>query len=51
VDRFDALASGLSEAGFDEVAADARQMADALNDLGDALDALADALSLRPGPT
>jgi len=43
VDRFDALASGLSEAGFEEVAADARQMADALNDLGDALDALDDA--------
>jgi hypothetical protein len=43
VERFDALASGLSEAGFDEVAADARQMADALSDLGDALDALGDA--------
>jgi hypothetical protein len=43
VDRFDALASGLSEAGFDEVAADARQMADALHDLADALDALGDA--------
>jgi hypothetical protein len=35
--------SGLSDAGFDEVAADARQMADALNDLADALDALGDA--------
>ena len=43
VERFDALASGLSEAGFDEVAADARQMADALNDLADTLDALGDA--------
>jgi hypothetical protein len=42
VERFDALASGLSEAGFDEVAADARQMADALNDLGDALGLLVD---------
>jgi len=49
VDRFDALASGLSEAGFDEVAADARQMADALNDLGDALDALADASFVEAG--
>jgi len=43
VERFDALASGLSEAGFDEVAADARQMADALIDLADTLDALSDA--------
>ena len=43
VERFDALASGLSEAGFDEVAVDARQMADSLHDLGDALNALADA--------
>jgi hypothetical protein len=42
VERFDALASGLSEAGFDEAAADARQMADALNDLADTLDALGD---------
>ena len=42
VERFDALASGLSEAGFDEAAADARQMADALNDLADALDLLVD---------
>jgi hypothetical protein len=42
VERFDALASGLSEVGFDEVAADARQMADALNDLGDALADLED---------
>ena len=49
VDRFDALASGLSQAGFDEVAADARQMADALNDLGDALDALADASFVEAG--
>lgn len=42
VERFDALASGLSKAGFDEVAASARQMADALNDLGDAIAALED---------
>jgi len=42
VERFDALASGLSEAGFDEVAADARQMADAINDLDDAIAALED---------
>jgi hypothetical protein len=42
LERFDALASGLSEAGFDEAAADARQMADALNDLADALDLLVD---------
>ena len=49
VDRFDALASGRSQAGFDEVAADARQMADGLNDLGDALDALADASFVEAG--